>query len=83
MIQYYYLKDIKRIGKRDKEIYYLLDEEKGWILDEEKNIIDRLIGFDSTKTEDSKSRIGNMEIISQIEEIDAEEVIERLTSREN
>ncbi len=83
MIQYYYLKDIKRIGKRDKENYYLLDKEKGWILDEEKKIIDRLIGFDSTKTEDSKSRIGNMEIISQIEEIDAEEVIERLTSREN
>ncbi|MGO4987236.1 hypothetical protein ACTQ46_03050 [Gallicola sp. Sow4_E12] len=83
MIQYYYLKDIKRIGKRDKEIYYLLDKEKGWILDEEKKIIDRLIGFDSTKTEDPKSRIGNMEIISQIEEIDAEEVIERLTSREN
>ena len=42
MIQYYYLKDIKRIGKRDKENYYLLDKEKGWILDEEKKIIDRL-----------------------------------------
>ncbi len=50
MVQYYFLKDLKQIGKREDEQYYLFDEDRGWIADEEKRIIDRLIGFDSTKT---------------------------------
>ncbi|MDO5649503.1 MAG: hypothetical protein Q4G11_02775 [Gallicola sp.] len=81
MVQYYFLKDLKQIGKREDENYYLFDEDRGWIADEEKRIIDRLIGFDSTKPEDSNSRIGNLEIIKQIRELSPESVIDILTKR--
>ncbi len=81
MVEYYFLKDLKQIGKREQENYYLFDEDRGWIVDEEKRIIDRLIGFDSTKPENSDSRIGNLEIIKQITELSPESVIELLTKR--
>lgn len=81
MIRYYYIRDCKKIGKEDKGEFYLYNPVEGWTEDENSIITDRLIGFDSSKPEDSSSRIGNREIIENIVEITADEVINHLTRR--
>ena len=79
MALFYFLKDIRKIGKIDGEVYYLYDKDKGWVQDKEQEIIDRLIGFDKNKMESLESSIGNISILNQIAEITPEEVIELLT----
>lgn len=81
MTVFYYLKDLKKIGKRENEEYFLFEEDLGWIKDSHGKITDRLLGFDHTKPLDSSHRIGNIDIIENIKEISAEEVIDLLTRR--
>lgn len=62
-MHYYYIHDLERVGKTlDNNVYYLYNTDKGWIMDSENIIMDRLIGYDG-------ERIGSSEMLFRIDEI--------------
>lgn len=72
-IYYFKIYDLNLIGKIDDYIYYLYDKDKGWVVDNNHLLSDRLIGYDETEDQDSPYRIGNSDMMSRIEEISEEE----------
>jgi len=75
-VQYYYLNDIKRVGKIEKYVPYLYDKEKGWVYDNENLLMDRIMGYDG-------EFIGCSSMLFAIDEIteeQAKEIIEKLYS---
>jgi len=73
-MEYYYLSDIKRVGKMDNFVPYLYNHEKGgWVVDTENLLMDRLMGYDGTEGDSSPYTIGNSDMLSRVEEITHEE----------
>ena len=68
----YYLIRGKRLGKAQKDGYYLYDNGQ-WIVDERNVILDHLVGFDPA--DDSFYGFGNAEIMDEMEEITEEQAI--------
>lgn len=75
-MRYYYINDLEKVGKiMGSNVHYLYNTEKGWIMDSENIIMDRLIGYDG-------ERIGSSEMlfrIDEISEVEANKKIEELS----
>lgn len=74
MLQHYYINDLKLVGKIESHIPYLYDKEKGWNVDHQNILKDRLIGYDGES-------IGNSSMIFKVDEItqdEAEKMIKNL-----
>lgn len=63
--QFYYLNDLKVVGKMQDFVPYLYDRERGWQVDNDNLLMDRLVGYDG-------ETIGGTMALLQIEEISAE-----------
>ncbi len=68
-MQYYYLNDIKRVGKMEDYVPYLYDKEKGWVPDKENLLMDRIIGYDGES-------IGSSSMLFAVDEISEEDANE-------
>lgn len=73
-MQYYYITDLKMIGKMDGYVPYVYDTEKGWVPDRKNQLMDRIMGYDGES-------IGNSSLLFTLEEItkeEANEIIENM-----
>ncbi len=71
-IKYYYVEDLRLLGKSEGDTYYVFIDAE-WVPDEWHYIMDRLIGYDPYEDDDSPYKIGNTEVMDEIEEISEKE----------
>jgi hypothetical protein len=74
-VEYYYISDLERLGKIDNFVPYLYDEVKGWVIDNNNVLMDRIMGYD-------EGSIGNSSEIFKVEEITEEEANARIKKSE-
>lgn len=72
-IQYYFIRDLKLVGKMEDHIPYLYYKNLGWEVDKAHIIWDRLIGYDESEPDDSPYKIGNTDMLSRLEAISKEQ----------
>lgn len=63
---YYHIIDLNIVGKEAEFVPYLFIKGKGWIVDEEHILSDRLIGYDV-------ETIGSSDIMLRVKEVTEEE----------
>ena len=75
---YYHIKSLDLFAKSSSitDNYIYMDGE--WIKDDDFIVSDRLVGFDPSEPKDSPYRMGNTDIMSDLEEISEEEFKERI-----
>lgn len=86
MVRYYYIKDLDILGKREDYIPYLYEKGKGWQMNNNNIVMDRLMGYDATESEDSPYRFGSMDMLDRISEIteeSAQKIIQKLQQPAN
>ncbi len=69
--QYYFLNDINQVGKVEDFVPYLYDPGKGWIVDNNNIVMDRVMGYDGES-------IGSSSVLFSIDEITEEEANEKI-----
>ena len=62
---YYLVKDMNVVGKVEGSVPYLHDPTKGWVVDNDNILMDRIIGYDGES-------IGRMSMLDRVEEISEE-----------
>lgn len=75
---YYRIKDLNMVGKEEDYVPYLYKPGKGWIVDRDNILMDRIMGYDETEHSKSPYKIGNsgmMNLVEQISEKEAEKII--------
>lgn len=75
---YYRIKDLNMVGKEEDYVPYLYKSGKGWIVDHDNILMDRIMGFDESESSGSPYKIGNdsmMDLVEQISEKEAEKII--------
>ena len=45
-VTYYWINDLKIVGKKEDHIPYIYNKEKGWIIEPDHILSDRIIGYD-------------------------------------
>lgn len=78
---YYRIKDLNMIGKEEDYVPYLYKPGKGWIVDRDNILMDRIMGYDETEPSGSHYKIGNsnmMDRVEQISEKEAEKIISEM-----
>lgn len=45
-IAYYWINDLKIVGKKENHIPYIYDKDKGWVIEPNHILSDRIIGYD-------------------------------------
>ncbi len=70
-MDYYYLSDLNTVGKIDNFVPYLYHKEKGWVVDNENILMDRIMGYNGES-------IGNSSELFKVEEITEEEALKRI-----
>lgn len=81
-VTYYHIKDMNLLGKEEECIPYLYKQSKGWVVDNDNILMDRIMGYDDSEPSGSPYKIGNSSIIQLVVEISKEEadrVIDALT----
>lgn len=73
-MEYYYISDLNKLGKVDNFVPYLYDKEKGWIVDNDNILMDRIIGYDG-ETIGTSSELFKLE---EITEDQANKIIENM-----
>jgi hypothetical protein len=68
---YYFINDLNMVGKINNFVPYLYDREKGWIVDNDNILMDRMMGYDG-------ERIGSNDMLFRIDEISEEEANKRI-----
>ncbi|MEM5817463.1 MAG: hypothetical protein AAGU16_06305 [Desulfitobacterium hafniense] len=68
---YYFLSDLSLVGKMDDFVPYLHDKDKGWIVDNNNLLMDRIMGYDG-------DGIGNSDMLFRVDEITEEEANQRI-----
>ena len=63
---YYLVKDLNIVGKVEESVPYLHDPSKGWVIDSDNRLMDRIIGYDG-------EAIGSTSMLGRVEEISEEE----------
>jgi hypothetical protein len=43
---YYWINDLKIVGKKENYVPYIYDKEKGWVIEPDHILSDRIIGYD-------------------------------------
>lgn len=64
--QYYFLNDLQLVGKMEDFVPYLYDNERGWQVDNDNLLMDRLMGYDGES-------IGSTSELLRIDEITLEQ----------
>lgn len=80
-IDYYHIKDLNMVAKEDEFVPYVYEPGKGWVVDKDHILMDRLMGYDNTEPADSPYRIGNtsmLEAVKEVSEKEAEKLIASL-----
>nr|WP_314460710.1 hypothetical protein [uncultured Clostridium sp.] len=80
-VTYYRIKDLNLLGKEEDCTSYLFKPDKGWIVDNDHILMDRLMGYDESEPDDSPYKIGNTSILDLLEELsenEAQKFIENL-----
>lgn len=65
-MDYYFINDLKKVGKIDNYVPYIYDEKKGWIVDKNNILMDRIMGYDN-------GSIGSSSMLYRVSEITEEE----------
>lgn len=63
---YYLINDLNIVGKEENYTPYVYDKEKGWVVDNDNILSDRLIGYDGDE-------IGCSDMLFRVDEITEEE----------
>lgn len=63
---YYLINDLNIVGKEEDFIPYIYDKDKGWVVDSDNILSDRLIGYDGDD-------IGCSDMLFRVDEITEEE----------
>lgn len=80
-VTFYRIKDLDLLGKEDDYVPYLYKPGKGWVVDNDNVLMDRVMGFDESEPAKSPYKIGNTSIVDLVEEIsqkEAEKIIANL-----
>lgn len=72
-VTYYRINDLNLLGKEEDFIPYLYKPEKGWTVDNDNILMDRLMGYDKSESDNSPYGIGNLSMMERVEEITEEE----------
>lgn len=72
-VTYYHIKDLKMLGKEEDYVPYLYHPNKGWFVDNDNILMDRIMGFDNPEPAASPYKIGNSSILDLVEEFSEEE----------
>lgn len=72
-VTYYHIKDLNMLGKEEDYVPYLYKPEKGWTVDNDNILMDRLMGYDDSEPDDSPYSIGSLSMMELVEEITEEE----------
>lgn len=78
---YYKIKDLNMVGKEDDYIPYLYKPGKGWTVDHDNILMDRIMGYDKAESSASPYKIGNsgmMDLVEEISEKEAETMISNM-----
>lgn len=70
---YYLINDLNIVGKEENYIPYIYDKEKGWVVDNDNILSDRLIGYDGDE-------IGCSDMLFRVDEITEEEANKLIAS---
>lgn len=70
---YYLINDLNIVGKEENYIPYIYDKEKGWVVDNNNILSDRLIGYDGDE-------IGCSDMLFRVDEITEEEANKLIAS---
>lgn len=65
-MEYYLIRDLQKVGKTDKFVPYIYDSKKGWTVDNDNILMDRIMGYDGES-------IGNSSELFKVDEITEEE----------
>lgn len=68
---YYYLTDLNQVGKVEDFVPYLHDKEKGWVVDNDNLLMDRVMGYDGAD-------IGSSDMVFRADEITEEQAEEKI-----
>lgn len=80
-VAYYRIKDLGLLGKEEDYIPYLYKPGKGWVVDNDNVLMDRIMGYDDSEPANSPYKIGNsstMDLVEEISEKSAEKFITNL-----
>ncbi len=80
-VTYYRIKDLDMLGKEEDYVPYLYKPGKGWVVDNDNILMDRIMGFDDSEPANSPYMIGNsstMDLVEEISEKSAEKFIANL-----
>lgn len=72
-VTYYRINDLDLLGKEEDFIPYLYKPEKGWTVDNDNILMDRIMGYDNSEPHNSPYGIGNLSMMERVEEITEEE----------
>lgn len=65
---YYWINDLKIVGKKENHIPYIYDKEKGWVIEPDHILSDRIIGYDGYE-------IGCSDMLFRVDNITEEEAM--------
>lgn len=61
-MDYYFISDLNKVAKIENFVPYIYDKDKGWIVDNENILMDRIMGYDGES-------IGSSSSIFKVDEI--------------
>jgi len=68
-VTYYRIKDKDLLGKEEDYVPYLYKPGKGWVVDNDNILMDRVMGYDDSEPANSPYKIGSTSVLDLIEEI--------------
>ncbi|GLB30096.1 hypothetical protein LAD12857_20190 [Lacrimispora amygdalina] len=80
-VTYYHINDLDMLGKEEDYVPYLYKPGKGWVVDNDNILMDRIMGYDKSEPENSPYGIGNLSMMERVTEIsqkEAENIIKNL-----
>lgn len=80
-VTYYRINDLDLLGKEEDYVPYLYKPGKGWVVDNNNILMDRIMGYDKSEPDDSPYGIGNLSMMERVQEIsqkEAEKIIKNL-----
>ncbi len=68
-MQYYLIKDLNQLGRIENHIPYIYHKGKGWLVDHDNILMDRVIGYDGQE-------IGSASMLTRVDDISEEDAQE-------
>lgn len=68
-VTYYRIKDLDMLAKEEDYVPYLHRPNRGWVVDNENILMDRLMGYNDSESVESPYKIGCLGVMDAVEEI--------------